>query len=124
MGTARRGLYCLVIASAMISSCSRQETQINVKRIPAGRDFSGFLSSYANLKANPKFENTVSYISQDPIRNVHKYVAMIVDLPVIYLATNADEKALPDRGRAALAEYFQHALSEAVEDAFPIVQSS
>jgi hypothetical protein len=65
-----------------------------------------------------------SYVSQDPVKNIHKYVAIIVDPPVVYLATDADVKALPDRGRTALAEYFQHAISEAVEDAFPIVQAN
>jgi len=92
--------------------------------MPAGREFSGFLSTYANLKPNPEFEGTVSYVSQDPAKNVHKYVAVIVEPAVVYLATDADEKALPDRGRNALAEYFQHAITEAVEDAFPTVQAS
>jgi hypothetical protein len=92
--------------------------------MPAGQEFSGFLSTYANLKPNPEFESTVSYVSQDPLKNVHKYVAVIVDPPVVYLATDADVKALPDRGRTALTEYYQHAITEAVEDAFPIVQAS
>jgi hypothetical protein len=92
--------------------------------MPAGQEFSGFLSTYANLKPSPQFESTVSYVSQDPAKNIHKYVAVIVDPPVVYLATDADEQAMPDRGRAALAEYFQHAITEAVEDAFPVVQAS
>jgi hypothetical protein len=91
--------------------------------MPPGEQFSGFLSTYANLKPNSEFENTVSFVSQDPAKNVHKYVAVIVEPPVVYLATEADEKALPDRGRTALAEYFQHAITESVEDAFPIVQT-
>jgi len=107
-----------------VSSCSRPANEASVKKMPPGEQFSGFLSTYANLKPNPEFENTVSFVSQDPAKNVHKYVAVIVEPPVVYLATEADEKALPDRGRTALAEYFQHAISEAVEDAFPIVQSS
>ena len=51
-------------------------------------------------------------------------MAVIVEPPVVYLATDADEKALPDRGRTALTEYFQHAITAAVEDAFPVVQAS
>jgi hypothetical protein len=92
--------------------------------MPQGKQFSGFLSTYDNLKPNPEFESTVSYVSRDPLKNIHKYVAVIVDPPVVYLATDADGKALPDRGRTALVEYFQHAITEAVEDAFPIVQTS
>ena len=76
-----------------------------------GEQFSGFLSTYANLKPSSEFENTVSFVSHDPTKNVHKYVAVIVEPPVVYLATEADEKALPDRGRTALAEYFQHAIT-------------
>ena len=94
------------------------------KKCRQAQQFSGFLSTYANLKPNSEFENTVSFVSRDPAKNVHKYVAVIVEPPVVYLATDADERALPDRGRTALAEYFQHAITESVEDAFPIVQAN
>jgi hypothetical protein len=92
--------------------------------MPADKQVSGFLSTYANLKQNPAFESTDSYVSQDPVKNIHKYVAVIVEPPVIYLATDTDEKTLPDRGGAALAEYFRDAITEAVGDAYPVVQSS
>jgi hypothetical protein len=108
----------------MVSSCSRPAGEASVKKMPPGEQFSGFLSTYANLKPNSEFENTVSFVSQDPAKNVHKYVAVIVEPPVVYLAAEADEKALPDRGRTALAEYFQDAITDAVDDAFPIVQTS
>jgi len=119
-----KGLACLAVALTTVSSCSRPASQTAVKRMPADQEFSGFLSTYTNLKPNPQFESTVSYVSQDPVKNIHKYVAVIVEPPAVYVATNADEKALPYRGRTALTEYFQHAISEAVEDAFPIVQAS
>ena len=114
----------LAAALVTVLACSRPASQFGLKRMSAGQEFSGFLSTYANLKPSQEVESTVSYVSQDPIKNVHKYVAVIVEPPVVYLATDADEKALPDRGRTALAEYFQHAITEAVEDAFPIVQAS
>lgn len=117
-------LSCLAAVLVTVSSCSRPASQSDVRRMPAGQEFSGFLSTYANLKANPEFESTVSFVSQDPVKNVHKYVAVIVEPPVVYVATDADVKALPDRGRAALTEYFQHAITAAVEDAFPVVQAN
>jgi len=123
MCTEKWGLACLT-AALMISSCSRPVSEASVKKMPPGEQFSGFLSTYANLKPNSEFENTLSFVSQDPAKNIHKYVAVIVEPPVVYLATEADEKALPDRGRTALAEYFQHAITESVEDAFPIVQAN
>jgi hypothetical protein len=89
--------------------------------MPAGKEFSGFLSDYSNLKANPKYETTLSYVRDDPRKNVHKYVAIIVDPVVVYVATDADARSLPDRGRTALANYFQQAIAGAVADAFPVV---
>ena len=119
-GVAVAGLTLLAMS---VSACSREVASTGVTKMPAGKEFSGFLSTYANLKPNPRFENTVSYVSRDSAKNVHKYVAIIIDPPVVYVATDVDEKSIPDKGRAALTEYFQHALTEAVEDAFPIVQS-
>jgi hypothetical protein len=89
--------------------------------MPSGQEYAGFLSDYSKLKANPNFENTVSYVRDDPAKNIHKYVAVIVDPPVVYVATNANPNDMPDRGRAALTEYFQAAMTKAVEDAFPVV---
>jgi hypothetical protein len=91
--------------------------------MPAGQEYSGLLSTYANLKPNPNFENTKSYVSQDPAKNIHRYVAVIIDPPVVYVASSADVKAVPDRGVAALRDYFADAITGAVEDAFPVVQS-
>jgi hypothetical protein len=123
MWTKKFGLACLT-GALMVSSRSRPASEASVKKMRPGEQFSGFLSTYANLKPSSEFENTVSFVSRDPAKNVHKYVAVIVEPPVVYLATDADEKALPDRGRTALAEYFQHAITESVEDAFPIVQAN
>jgi Protein of unknown function (DUF3313) len=116
-------ISCLAAALVTVSSCSSPANQSDVRKMPAGQEYSGFLSTYANLKPNPEFESTVSYVSQDPVKNVHKYVAVIIDPPVVYLSTDADVKGLPDRGRTALTEYFQQAITAAVEDAFPVVQA-
>jgi len=124
MWNKKKGMLRLAAVLMTLFSCSRPASQQSVRRMPAGQEFSGYLSTYANLKANPEFDSTVSYVSQDPVKNIHKYVAVIVEPPVVYIATDTDEKALPDRGRTALAEYFQHAITDAVEDAFPIVQTS
>jgi len=118
------GFFCVALVLLALSSCSRPAPRASVKKVPAGQEFSGFLSTYASLKPNPDFENTKSYVSGDPAKNIHKYVAVIVDPPEIYISTDADEKAFPDRGVAALKEYFQNAITGAVEDAFPVVQSS
>jgi hypothetical protein len=92
-----------------------------VRQIPAGKEFSGFLSDYAKLKPNPKFENTLSFVNSDPAKNIHRYVAVIVEPVTLYVASNADPKTIPERGRAALAEYFQTAVTRAVQSAFPVM---
>jgi hypothetical protein len=46
-----------------------------------------------------------------------------VDPVEVYVATNADASLIPDTGRGAVAKYFEHALVDAVSDAFPVVES-
>jgi hypothetical protein len=120
----RAGCFGLALVLVAVSSCSRPAPKANVTEVGGGSEFSGFLSTYANLKPNPNFENTMSYVSGDPAKNIHRYVAVIVDTPTVYVSTYAKAKAIPDRGVWALKEYFQNAISGAIEDAFPVVQSS
>ncbi len=122
----KRWALCCLAALLLVTggACSRESKPTGVRIVPAGKAFSGFLSDYARLKPNPDVENTVSYVSQDPVKNVHKYVAILIEPVVVYVATDADAKAIPDRGRAALANYFQQAIVNAVSDAFPVVQES
>lgn len=122
-------LALLLLAAA--SGCSKPEVAVDnkpeavaVKQIPAGKEFAGFLSDYSKLKPNAEFDNELSYVSTDPSKNIHKYIAVIVEPVQVYVASNADPKAIPDRGRAALAEYFQGAITRAVQDAFPVVTQS
>src|SRR6476620_7206636 len=94
--------------AALLCRCAKPvETGLSVKRMPAGQQFAGFLKDYSKLKPNAEFENTLSYVNKDEQKNVHQYIAVIEDPPVVYLATDADPKNLPDRGRAALADYFR-----------------
>jgi hypothetical protein len=102
-------------------ACSRQPEVAAVRQMPRGKEFSGFLHDYSKLKPNPKFENTLSFVNNDPAKNIHRYVAVIVEPVEVYVATDADPKAIPDRGRAALAEYFQVAITRAVGEAFPVL---
>ncbi len=115
-------------AAAMLllsaTSCSHPTTKPAFKTVAADQEFAGFLSTYANLKSNPNFENTKSYVTSDPAKNIHRYIAVIVDPPEVYVSTNIDQNAISERGVAALREYFQNAITNSVADAFPVVQSS
>ena len=116
-------LYTTALCLAVTAACSKPETQtqssgVTLKQMPAGKEFSGFLSSYDNLKPNPKFENTLSYVKGGDAKNIHQYFAVIVDPVQLYVSSNTDVSKMPDRCRTALAEYFQHALTGAVSDAF------
>ena len=112
----------ILLLLAMLAGCSRKPEQAAIKKLAPGAEYAGFLSSYDNLKPNPNFENTRSYVKQDDAKNIHKYFAVIVEPVEIYLSTNADPSKMPDRGRTALVAYFQHAITRAISDAFPIVQ--
>ena len=116
-------LGCSVTALVVtLAGCTRKPDQAALKRLEPGAQFAGFLSDYGKLKPNPNFENTVSYVKQDDAKNIHKYIAVIVEPVEIYVATNADTSQMPDNGRTALAAYFQNAIVRAVGDAFPVVQ--
>jgi hypothetical protein len=116
-----RGVTAGCIA-AFVCGCTKPvDTGNSVKRMPSGQQFAGFLKDYSKLQQHPAFENTLAYVSKDEQKNVHKYIAVIVDAPVVYLASDVDPKNLPDRGRTALADYFRVAITNAVEDAFPVV---
>jgi Protein of unknown function (DUF3313) len=108
----------------MLGVCAAysQNQQPGVKKLAPDAKLAGFLSDYDKLKPNPKFENTLSYVNQDSLKNIHKYIAVVVEPVQIYIATSADPSKIPDRGRTALAAYFQNAVIRAVADAFPVVQ--
>jgi uncharacterized protein DUF3313 len=120
--TKRLIFYCLP-AMLLLGACSKEPPKTaGVRIMPVGKQFSGFLTGYDKLKLNPEFENTLSYVRDDPAKNIHKYVAVIIEPVAIYVATDATAKTFPDNGRTALASYFQQALARAVGDAYPVVQ--
>ena len=121
MRTDKKTFVCCAAALLLTAACSRESKPVGVKVVPAGKQFSGFLGDYSKLKPNPHFENTVSYVRDDPNKNIHRYVAVIVEPVAIYVATDDASRAMPDRGRTALASYFQQAITWAVTDAFPVV---
>ena len=95
--------------------------QIVLRKMPAGKEFSGFLKDYSNLKANPEMDgNALTFAKGDPQKNLHKYIAMIVDPVQVYIASDADESKLPDKSRGVGARYFHSALIRAVFSAFPV----
>ena len=106
-----------------LAGCAKkpEPTGVTLKKMSPGAENAGFLSSYANLKPSPRFENTLAFVKQDDVKNVRKYFAVIIDPVEIFVATNADVSKIPDRGRTALAAYFQNAITRAVSDAFPVV---
>jgi uncharacterized protein DUF3313 len=123
-GIGRLELGCAILVLLAAPAYSQKPGPKTLKKLPQGADFAGFLSDYKQLKTNPNFENTLSYVKQDNAKNIHKYIAVIVEPVEIYVATNADPSKMPDRGRTALAAYFQNAVVRAVSDAFPVVTES
>jgi hypothetical protein len=121
---------CLALALlAMTIGCSRttEPTAVKsaVKRIPAGQQFSGFLKDYSTLKPNPNLEgDALTYVSTDAQKNLRSYLAIVVDPIEVYVATDTDEGKVSEASCKALTNYFEHALNNAVSDAFPVVEES
>ena len=117
------GWLCAVFAIAITIGCSpAAETKTGVKKIAAGQEFSGFLKDYASLKPNPNLDgNALTFAAADAKQNLRSYFAIIVDPVEVYVATDADASKVDDEARIALTNYFQHALVDAVSDAFPVV---
>lgn len=116
----------LAFACISLAGCSRdpEAPATNVKRVAAGQQFSGFLKDYANLKHNAEVGGeTLTYIHPDKMKSLRRYVAIIVDPVDVYVATSADDSLIPVRAREAVANYFKYALVNAVDDAFPIVDT-
>ena len=120
---------CLALAFlAMTVGCSQAPkpapVEPAVKRIAAGQEFSGFLKDYSALKPNPNLEgDALTYASTDAQKNLRSYFAIIVDPIEVYVATDAVEGKVSEVGRKTLTNYFEHALKNAVSDAFPVVEA-
>ncbi len=108
--------------SAPVSAQGADE-QVALRKMPANQEFSGFLQNYSNLKANPNVGTDVlTFVRTDEQKNLHKYIAMIVEPVQVYLASDADPSSkLPEKAPGTAAAYFHKALAGAVSSAFPIV---
>src|SRR5690242_189795 len=132
--------WCMgvVLSLVLSASCTRQtqtenqssppksdhtgEQQIELRKLPAGKEFSGFLKDYSNLKPNPNLDgNALTFVNPDQQKNLHRYIAVIVDPVQVYLASDADESKLPQKARGVGARYFHRDLVDAVSSAFPVV---
>ena len=95
---------------------------VAVKSLRAGAENAGFLSDYSKLTPDPDLEGEVlSYVNPDEMKDLHRYMAIIVDPVEVYLSSDIDPSQLPDNGATAAVEYFQYAIRSAVADAFPLV---
>jgi len=124
----RYACFAVILMIATAVGCSKPESKTEeggmppIKKIPAGAKFSGFLKDYDALKPNPDMDGEMlTYVSTDAKKNLRSYFAIVVDPIEVYVATDADEKKVNADSRKALTDYFQHALTGAVSDAFPMV---
>jgi len=115
----------VVVLLAVVFGCSQkpaETTTPSVKKIPAGSEYSGFLKDYSNLKPNPNPDGiSMVYVRDEAQKNLRSYFAIVVDPVEVYIATDADASKVSEDSRKALTNYFQHALIQAVSDAFPPV---
>jgi hypothetical protein len=121
-------VFCLWLAA--LAGCTQEptkpavESKSGLKRVEPGKEFSGFLQDYSNFKPNEKLGgDALTYVNPDKMKSLHRYVAIIVDPVQVYVSSTADPSLIPDSGRGAVAKYFEHALVDAVSDAFPVVDA-
>lgn len=114
--------FSLAVLLVLVAAACSKPQPPTVKRMPANQEYSGFLKDYSKLAPNPKLEGSVkTFVQADAQKNLHRYVAVIVDPVEVYLASDADDVKVSERTRAAVANYFRAALTHAVADAFPPV---
>jgi hypothetical protein len=117
-----RGFTSGILLVLVTAACTRPAAESRVKKIKAGQEYAGFLKDYSRLAPNPNLDGNVKTFSQANAQNsLRNYIAVIVDPVEVYLASNADDANLPEKTRAAAANYFRAALTQAVFDAFPVV---
>jgi hypothetical protein len=111
-----------VLLALVTAACTRPPAEPVVKKIRAGQEYAGFLKDYSKLAPNPELDGNVKTFAQaDAHKNLRNYIAVIVDPVEVYLASDADDTKLPEKTRAAAANYFRAALTQAVFEAFPVV---
>ena len=110
---------CLIALLMLAAAACTKPATPGVKKMPANQEYSGFLKDYSKLAPNPDLEGAVkTFVNADAQKNLHHYVAIIVDPVEVYLASDADDAKIPEKTRAAAANYFRAALTHAVSDAF------
>jgi len=119
----KRASVVVVVLLVTMAGCSRA-SRPTVKKIPANAEFSGFFKSYTNLKPVEGMDGALGYAATDAQKNLHKYIACVIDPVEVYLASNADDAKLTDTARSAATEYFRAALVKAVSSAYPVVDQA
>jgi len=119
----KRHYFAAALLLALATSCSKTP-EPSFKRISADQQFSGFLKEYSELKPNARMDSdALTYINTDAQKNLRGYLAIVVDPIEVYVATNADAAKISEASRVAITNYFHHALTNAVSDAYPVVEA-
>jgi len=113
-------LLMLALVGCAGPSGPSQESMIKI--LEPGQEYAGFLSDYSQLKADAVLgEEAQTYARADAEKNLHKYVAIIIDPIAVYVLTDADDSQMPDDDSVTLDDYFRYELIDAVADVFPVV---
>jgi hypothetical protein len=114
-------LIVALLAALGATACTKPSSP-GVKKMTANQEYAGFLKDYSKLAPNPKLEGNVkTFVQADAQKNLRRYIAVVIDPVEVYLASDADDAKMPEKTRAAVANYFRAALTKAVSDAYPPV---
>ena len=117
----RRIPYILLLG-ALALGCSQPPPPPIAKKLKPGEQYSGFLGDYSQLKPTSEIDSDLlTYSNPDQMKNLHRYIAIMVDPVEAYLKTDADESLIPKTSVEAATVYFRASLIRAVSDSYPIV---
>jgi hypothetical protein len=105
-----------------LAGCS-QAPQSGVKKVEAGKEHSGFMKDYSQLKPNAELGGeALTFVQADAMKSLRRYVAIVVDPIELYVHSDGDAD-IPQRAQETVKNYFSRALENAVADAYPIVDT-
>ena len=109
---ATKRLHHLIIAGALLLSVGWAQKQVT---------FSGFLGDYSGLEPSKKLDG--AFVYRHPDRKLREYTNVLIEPVQIVYHEKAKGQAVNEEELQNLAEYFRQRAVEAIQDAYPVVET-
>jgi len=88
----------------------------------SGPKYSGFLSDYSKLQADPDSSGAMRY--RNPAVDIKKYNKILLDRIMVFIKDDAEYKAIDPADMKAMTDYFHEAIARELGDAYPLVNEA